>query len=498
MKRILSCFLALALLLTVFTGCGSSLPDGYAFGEDGHIVNTKPAVSIVILGNHGNSMELSDEAYTACEELCRPSLYGGSVAVILNDGNPTLIEGLFDDSFFKESSNTVTNLTSKLSSRGKKLSEALRSTGYGEDPETDLFKSLKVAADYLSKYDNTYQKNIIVADTGLTSSSLSDINMVELFRDAPAGTDTTDAIIHELQTRAGIGVFFDLSPTAVTEEDKTTITFIGDSYGLVPCAAPQEMETTDAEYIKDLWSKITEQLNAKFVHKPVSGWSTPIPVASEGIDSSNTDEIAKPVTVITFKKTDHAPVLVDPSNTLDAGSTSPNIITPVLNIDIKNAAFGNIQFKADSDEFVDQGKAIEVLQNHALEIQSFLNTHPGEKVYIAGQTAWAVKGPTQDDYTKSLQRATAVKSALVAAGIDSDSLVVLSLGCLAPWRVEENDQVTGAWSTVLAEANRSTTIFSRGDNETQSDYYVQLKAAYQRGELMEQTMAEIERLHIFE
>jgi len=81
-----------------------------------------------------------------------------------------------------------------------------------------------------------------------------------------------------------------------------------------------------------------------------------------------------------------------------------------------------------------------------------------------------------------------VKNTLVEFGVPADKLLTIGLGCEFPWKA--NEEQNGEWKTELAQENRTVFIFSVTENTVagSENYYKQLKEAYEKGELMDETM----------
>lgn len=462
-----------ALMCPYFTAC-DSLPDGYTVTENDFITNDNSTAMVVLLGKHANAMEIPQDAYDQIEDMLDNVVYGGYVCAVIVDGDPDKIDLVEDNDFFEENARNSSKLNTILEKRKAEIVDSLENMPeVADDEEVDLLAAIREAANVLSGSvaANAVNKRIVIVDTGI--STTGDLNLINADFSDNNKPDAIKDIIPTLKERGGVNVLPDLSGIDVT--------FIGTVDGLAEAAAPQEMETTDKIYIKELWKAVIEACNAETPEfKAAAGWDV--------VNDYTEDETSrfKYVTPIIFtnpsiyiKGDDY-----DPNPDSEADLANP----PGVEVSLESEIIG---FKPGSGEYRNPDNTENnILKPYADDLIEYFKLYPDNTVWIAGTTAGVDKGDGEDQRIGQ-ERADAVKKSFVKLGVPEENLVTIALGCEFPWKTKE---IEGNDST--KEANRTVVFFSEteSDSADSDNYYKQLKEAYAKGELMDDTMVRFAEL----
>ena len=114
-----------------------------------------------------------------------------------------------------------------------------------------------------------------------------------------------------------------------------------------------------------------------------------------------------------------------------------------------------ISFKADSAEYVDSDKALEVLKTYMDSFDVYFDRYPDGKIYLAGGIArvsdWSIT-----DTTLSQMRADKVRQSFIELGVDENRLISIGVGPNDPWRNDE--WADGYFNEEIAKTNRRVWI----------------------------------------
>ncbi len=462
-----------ALMCPSFTAC-DTLPDGYTVTDDDFITNDNSTAMVVLLGKHANAMEIPQDAYDQIEDMLDDVVYGGYICAVIVDGDPDKIDLVEDNDFFEENARNSSKLNTILEKRKAEIVDSLENMpDVADDMEVDLLAAIREAANVLSgsAAANAVNKRIVIVDTGL--STTGDLNLNKCDFSNFRKPDITEDILPTLTERNGVNVLPDLSGIDVT--------FIGTVDGLAETASPQEMETTDKKYIKELWDKVINECNPKSCeYKAAAGWD---------VVNDYTEDAAskfKRVSPIIFTNPDIYITSSDYESDPDSLPDVPN--PPTVEINLPTETIGFIAERSDyyDPEYTEN----KILKPYADQLITHFNLYPDDTVWIAGTTAGKDQGDGKDQ-TIGLKRAEAVKKSLVKLGVPEENLVTIALGCEFPWKSEEikgNDE--------SMQKNRTVVIFSETESSAadSANYYKQLKEAYAKGELMDDTMVRFAEL----
>lgn len=465
--------ICLVLSLGLFLiSCGKK-PDGYTV-VDGVYINDNSTAIVLILGKHANAMEIPEDAYYQIEKLLDNTVYGGYICAIIVDSNPTKIELVENKDFFVEDAKNTDILNKRINTRKAEIVNALNElTTVADSEEVDLLAAIREATNALSNTQaaNAKNKMIVIVDTGI--STAGDLNFCDM--DFLYSKPNINEIVKHLKDYEGIGVLPDLTGVDVT--------FIGTVDGLAEVAEPQVATTTDKKFIRDLWSSVVTACGASSVSfESAAGWSIPNEYTED--DESK----FKYVSVITFF---HNRVIELPEipnynpNNPDQQPDLPN--PPNVEVRLESQTVG---FKPDTASYINEQNAKNTLRPYADELKEFFQYYPNEKIWIVGTTAAVTQG-ARSGYDLSSKRAEAVKSTLVDEfDIPADKLLTIGVGCVFPWWVDEFPN--GIYNTNIAQANRAVFLMTNSDT---TNYFQELKAAYDNNELLPETMSRFESLY---
>ena len=450
-------FFVLFSAIFTLSACGSK--EGYS--KKGDIYkNNNPTALVVILGNHANAMAIPKDAYKALEKYVDDAVYGGYVCAIVADATPTKYELLSKDDFFVEDAKNNSVLDKRIEERKKEIMNCFKEMVVPADsPEVDLLGALREAKNVLdnSQFESIEDKRICIIDTGI--STTGDLSFTDM--DFIYNKPEIEEIIKQLKDYEGVGVLPDLKGIKVT--------FVGTSEGLAEVAYPQELETTDKQFIKDLWKEIIEECGTKAEFESAAGWDTP------NVYTEDENSKFPYVSVITFS---HEKVIVMPEiskadpNSPDAAPNLPD--PPQIETKLESETIG---FKPDSSNYLNEDHAITILRPFAEELKAYLSYYPDDKIWLVGTSA-AVEKDSDGSIELSLSRAEEVRKTLVTEfNIPQENLLTIGVAAKFPWFVDE--WPNGEFDTGVAQANRAVWVM----NES-SEQFKKLKSANDKGELL--------------
>lgn len=455
----------LGLLSASLVSCGER--EGYTV-VDGIYKNDNSTAIVLVLGKHANAMEIPEDAYHQIEKMLDDAVYGGYICAIIVDSTPTKIELVDDMDFFVEDARNAQSLDKRLKNRKEKIVTSLNElSAVSDSEEVDLLAAIREAQNALSNSQaaDAKRKRIIVVDTGI--STTGDLNFCDM--DFLYNKPDISEIVSQLKNYEGVGVLPELKGVDVT--------FIGTSDGLAEVASPQEATTTDKKFIKNLWESVVAACNANSISfESAAGWSIPNDYTEDGISRF------KYVSVIPFFHDKVIDFPEMPNYDPNSPDSPPDLPEPP-NVEIKLES-QTIGFAPDEAFYMNEQNAKSILRPYADELKEFFKYYPKEKIWIVGTSA-AVRKDARDGYELSSKRAETVKKTLVDEfGIPADNLLTIGVGCVFPWWVDEFPN--GEFDTVVAQANRAVFLMSNSDS---SDYFQKLKDAYDKDELLPESMS---------
>lgn len=378
MKNLIKVYALLAaglIMMCTITGCSDKKQ---VIAED-----TQDALAIVV-GNHLCSKELNLNSPLIMDAVSDTIGNYGFISVISVDGLPSLIAADSYDIPEQYKNAAKSKLRADAENKAHNLMMKI-SEVKADDSEVDTLEALRTAVRSFASAEEGASRKIIVVDTGWSTTGLLDFGN-NLINAEPS------AVAEMLAEKDAI-------------PDLTGTTVIWQQLGDV--AEPQqELSPGQTLALEAIWQAIIEKGGGSFKCSAT--------VPNEGSVGGSLPGVS------TIELQMEEPVKFDESK---VETEEISFDAPVI--------FGEeqIQFKGDSDEFVDIEKALSCIR----PVADYMNGHPGFNLLLVGTTA----GDEDNQYVRELSyaRASAVKKTLVELGISEDRIMVKGLGNHDPWHI---------------------------------------------------------------
>ena len=334
----------------------------------------------LLLGNHSCSKGLNLNSKDVVDHVTEAVRTYGLVAVISIDGNPDVkLANLYDiPEQYKQAS--AAKLQADADSKTKGLLASL-SEVKADDPEVDTLEAIQLAVRTLGSSPEGSEKNIVIVDTGLSTTGLLD------FRNNVI-TGSPSAIAEELYVKNAV-------------PDMTGIHVIWLQLGDV--AYPQQdLSPKQTSQLKEIWQAVIERGGGTFVY-------------SNALSNNDIAENLPEVSVVNLQE--EAAVMV-PIETAAINFDEPQFLSEE-----------QIRFIPDSADYLDPVEAETCIS----PIAEYMNRNLDLKILLAGTTA----GDDNDSYTINLSKARAdtVKNTMIAFGVTPERIYTIGLGSSDPWHI---------------------------------------------------------------
>jgi len=402
-------FLALCVMLSVFAGCNNK---------------EEPIAVAIVIGNHANSNNFTEDTYNAVHKLVRKAVYEGYVAVIRADGKPeklTILNsdgtpakfiadaktGFYRELLIEEYTNVVMNFLKSDDTRAI-------------HPEVDLLSAVKIANSALS-YSDLREKHIVILDNGISTAGR--INLTKFCVD----TGDIPQLVNALKETKGI----------LPDLSGINIHFLG----IGNVCDPQELPDTSQPNVIKLWKEVflacgIEESKIYIDEHTIKG-SKP--------NRYSEDEGGYPyVTVVNFKS-------VEIEITQEKSS---ELLLP------------DVGFYPNSDEMIDENNAKNILEPYANAMIKYFNKNGDAKLYLLGTTATTTPGGN-GDVLLSQKRAKKLKNVLSSLGVPEDKLIAIGVGANVPSHLRINEFRDGKFDGGLAQGNRKVTVYMKENKDFQ-------------------------------
>ena len=411
-KRIILTLILIVLLILPLQGCEQHQP------------TDPPILSVLIAGNHEGSLKLDMDLDNIVSH-CYSTL--GNTAVIINDQDPSLLynkDGApigYVDSMTLQESEKKKKVNKELwqSSINEQAKEVVSDidTAVPDSSESNMLAALQTAVDVLefleSSYDGNVTKEIIIFDTGLSTSGALNFLIGDayklLFSKGKISEDENSmnavaSLIQDLDSHAELPRLNDI-----------TVKW----FGIGTVAAPQDdltqLQITNLQYI---WQELLHACGANTQES-----------------KNDTDSYFQTALTTLPQSYDY--------------SVTPVIFWPDAEIKIPTQKLG---FQKNSAEFKSLDEAMDILKPYANNLANY----PDQEILIVGTTANDHKDNLYP--TLSEDRAQAVRKILIELGISKERIKVLGLGYKSPWYKQEWNE--GVFDEQIAAENRAVYILS--------------------------------------
>lgn len=380
--------LLLAAVVTAMTGCGAfndetgtSGGGGDASGNAGNgdsvCMDDGPAALAIIVGNHSNAQRPD---YGSIDNwLEEVIVQGGTLRMIVSDGNPYGMNAQIDNSVFQKSLTDSTrqrlideNLTA--------LHDAMSSLA-PKTEEADTLGAIQQAALFLQQADEE-KRVLLILDSGLATTGLLDFSAQPQML-----TAEPEDVAAALEKKAGL-------PDLTGVKVQMTLSELDNPQ--------QKLSSQEQQNLAGIWTRILQDSGAMDV------------TVERSIGGSGAADVTWPqVSVIET-----------------AGDTAVRV-----NLRKQAEVFTEeeLGFKPDSDQLLDEETAKEALK----PVAEYMKENPERSVIILGSTATA----RDEGFCRELsqKRAEKVAQMLDALGADENRMETLGLGYEDPWHVEDLD-----------------------------------------------------------
>lgn len=399
-KKILLVVMIMILGMGMLTGCESENPE---------------IALAVVVGKHGNSMEIPLNAPSIRDAVYNSCYTYGSVAFVSVDGNPKVY---YQANIPKPEVGGLTE--SKKQSIANGYTEQLLGEiqqAYPEVAEVDTLKAIQQAAFALHGSSETADKVMVIMDSGLSTVGYLDFTKGLLEADV-------ENIVEALNEAEAIPNIQGMSVVWM---------FNGQT------ASPQqELSERQKNKLQEIWSAIL-----------LEGGATEVRFTSD-IASDLSDEVFPEVSLVDVE-----------SRSIDVNTEERVPVEIVIEEPIKTVVLDNtsVQFVGDKAVFVDKDLAM----SHIKELANQLLSHPHNKVYVIGTTA---SGDREFCKQLSIDRAQLVTNALIDLGVPESQLIPMGLGFEDAWHVYDLDE-NGRQIESQACQNRKVLIVDVNGNDAE-------------------------------
>ena len=386
---VLAIILVIIVLMTTLTGC------------DSNSTTTSTAVSLV-LGNHEYFPKINLRAESVYQKIYDAAYSYGDCSIVVVDGNPYVAASY---NITKPEANIDNAKRRQIAKQNSEQIIADGSNTYAKTSEIDTLSAI-VASSALLKSSSAEVKEMLVYDSGFSTTGLLDFSSENLIDVEPSFIVERLSELHALPELTGIKVIWTGLGEVCDEQDELSFTY---KYKL-----------------KNIWKEVivTAGGEVEFIDVPLS--ATP---KGEELPSCKTIPIIQ-----------------------DSLELSGDIAKPIK--------FGEdtIKFLGDQAVYVNAADAKKALE----PIATFLKENATKRILIVGTTASA--GKDASCLSLSLNRANACRNTLVEMGVNESQIETLGLGRKKCF-LRVNDLENGRLIEALASQNRAVFIFDTDSSE---------------------------------
>lgn len=382
-------FLSLTILFTL-TACGEQ--------------NSQVPVAVaIVIGNHANSRapNLASQEIGKIVQAATSSY--GFVSIVNLDGSPELVGGCLIN--LPQAGLAKSKLNQIATEQSHRILSSL-SAVKSSHPEVDTMAALEVACRSLSSAPPGSSKQIVVLDSGLSTTGPLNFQKSDFLNAEPS------AVADYLNAKKEIPNFSGI-----------TITWIG----LGDVAEPQKsLSAAQRANLKQIWTAIIEKTGGNVIF---------LDTLSGGDNSAND-----------YPKVSTVSLLSAPAQTFeDSGAV----------------VFRNIQFIGDTANYINPEEVRKVLT----PVAEYMKVSPGFPVLLIGTTA----GGKDKEFCLRLssERADAVRNTLVSLGALESQIKAIGLEFDDPWHIPDI-RSDGTLIESVAAQNRKVVLMDASSAEAQS------------------------------
>lgn len=406
--------LLLAAVVTAMAGCrafndetgtsggGGSDASGNAGNGDSVRMDDGPAALAIIVGNHSNAQRPD---YGSIDNwLEEVIVQGGTLRIIVSDGNPYGMNAQIDNSVFQKS---LTNSTrQRLIDENLTALHGAMSSLAPKTEEADTLGAIQQAALFLQQADEE-KRVLLILDSGLATTGLLDFSAQPQMLSAKP-----EDVAAALSKKAGL-------PDLTGVKVQMTLSEVDNPQ--------QELSSKEQQNLVGIWTRILQDSGAMDVT-----------VTRSTGGSGAADATWPQVSVIET-----------------AGDTAVRV-----NLRQQAEVFTEeeLGFKPDSDQLLDEEAAKATLK----PVAEYMKENPERTIIILGSTATA----GNEGFCRELseKRAEKVAQLLEALGADGSRMETLGLGYEDPWHVEDLDG-SGNLIEDKARSNRKVMVMDAESSE---------------------------------
>ena len=387
----------IVMATVLVTGCGDNSSSGK---------NSKVHTAILI-GEQRNA-----PAYPTKSENFKSAIYEscytcGKVSIIADSGKPNVVFSADIPEY--EVKGLSQNKKKKISQRYmSQIINEISDIGPSSVGEIDTLQAINLASMELSRSNEAARKNLIIMDSGLSTSGYLNFTDDILYADV---NDVVDKL-------------YQASAIPDLNEVNVVWLYIGQT------ALPQkELSENQKNKLKEIWNAVLMQGGAKTVQFTTDIASDPAPEDYPSVSLVNVEE--RSIVVEVYEP--------EPTTSGNSITDGPQVLDGTL-----------VNFIGNKAEFIDDNKARDGLREYAQK----LIDNPDNKIYIIGTTAEGDK-----DFCDQLSRdrARKVTQVLIELGANSEQLIPVGMGFNDPWHEHDLD-AAGKQIEEIAKKNRKVLI----------------------------------------
>lgn len=372
------------IIQVVITGIAIALLAAGCSNKSDSSERNKKAVAVLV-GNHLGSKPLNLNSPVIYDKLLDAVAGYGYVSVISVDGQPSIVAKQSFEIKEQYKMAAEKKLRSEAEIKVKNLLSTIKDV-LADDEEVETLEAIRLAVRSLSEAPENSEKELIIADTGISTKGLLDFqnNLISAEPSVIADLLEEKRAIPDL---SGITVYW---------------ANMGDCDGKIQ----PELTPKQRELLKSIWTEIITRGGGTLNILDIT--------ANEGTIGA---ELPK-VSTVEFPSESAIMFETIQEKNIKLSFEEPVILSEKM-----------IGFKGDSDQYVDRAKAISCIS----PVSEYMMNSPNFRILLCGTTA----GDQDNEFSLSLSlaRANAVKNTLTQMGVDQERIYTAGLGTHDTWHI---------------------------------------------------------------